>query len=386
MNTILKKINDSALKFLSSLTPEETYKVIVNEAVRLTGGRYGSILLESDRELKRIYTSLPNKKHFAPRKKGDSYEVYKTNKSKIFEVKDVIEHHPELAFALGSSDIMVPLSYQNKAIGVLTVLSKQNKRFTKVDLEALNVFAPFATLAIKKTQYYSEMEQALETRDLFISMASHELKTPITTINVYTQLIKRKLLGNQQLETKWIDPLLNEVTRLTKLINELLQVNQIKTGELQYEWKECSLKEIIGRAVNDFTITHKEVVIKFNNHLNEGKDTIWGDYDKILQVIINILNNAVKFSPKYSEIIISARQTTLNTIIEIQDHGKGISKKDLRYIFDRFYRGEKNKHEGMGLGLYLTKKIIDMHNGEISVASTLNVGSTFKLTFPIYNI
>lgn len=383
METTLEKAYKSSLKLLTPLTLEETYATIVTEAVKLVKAQHGSIMLERDGALYRAYTSHPPLYEMKIRPRGFNYKVFRSNKARIIPIKRIAkEVHPIIGSTKAESDLMIPLSYENKAIGVLTLLSKPKKEFTKKDMAIAKLFSPMATLAIKKAQALHETTTALETRDLFISMASHELKTPLTTIKAYTQLLHKKIQKNEDVNSKWVERLLNEVTRLTHLINELLQVNLIKMGHLHYVWKECGLKEITKRAITDFEIANPKYNITFENGLNSHNDVVWADYDKLIQVVANLLSNASKFSRKNSEIKVTLNYQDPFYTIAVTDKGKGIHKKDLRHIFDRFYRGVNDTYEGMGIGLYLTKEIVDRHNGKVEVQSEVNQGTTVFIKLP----
>lgn len=382
MKSRLEKIYKSALKFLVPLTPEETYKTIVHEAVKLTGARYGSILLEKEGALYRAYTSFPPLYNIVPRKKGVTYRVFRSNKPHIEKVKDIIPIHPIMGETRATVDLMMPLSYHEKPIGVLAILSKPKKTFTKNDIDTLKAFAPFATLAIQKSQAYAETKTALETRDLFIAMASHELKTPLTTINVYIQLMQKKINSGEKIETRWVETLLKEVKRLTKLVRELLQVDQIKIGKFQYEWNTIRMHEVIGEAIKNVHANFPNHSIDFTNNTKDGQDIVHGDFDKLVQAFINILNNSAKYSSKNSPIYVSMSSNDSHIALDVTDYGKGIAKEELPKIFERFYRGTGSQHEGMGLGLFLTKQIIDDHRGTITIDSELNKGTTIRISLP----
>jgi signal transduction histidine kinase len=384
MNNILERINKAALKFLVPLTPEKTYEIIAKEAVKLVEGSSDCGIYFRDRKTGKFY--LVNRgykpevrKHH---KKGLTYKAFKTGKSFILYKEDVLRIHPEVKNIENLSRIFVPLSYQNKSIGVLVIRSKQNIRFSKKELRIFDLFGSMASLAIRKTQLYDETKQALETRDLFISTAAHELRTPLTSINGYIKLLYDSLSDKRIPESKWSEHLLWESIRLTNLINEFLEINKIKTGKLQYDFKESSLKEIINRTLLNFNFVHKGRKVVLRDNLLVRKDKIIADFDKLIQVFTNILDNAAKFSPKEKEINVNISEEDDNFIIEIKDKGKGILKNDLSKLFTEFYRGKNAQHEGMGIGLYLAKHIIEQHKGSINIQSELNKGTSLIIKLP----
>jgi K+-sensing histidine kinase KdpD len=231
MESSLERVYKSALKLLAPLSLDETYKIIVLEAKRLVGGDYGSIFMARDSKMERVFASSKFLETIQPRKKGFTYNVYKTKKAKVLKKKDLTKIHSELAKTGIKSDIMTPLMSRGKPIGVLTILSNK-KDFNKKDLSMLRLFGPLATLAIKKAQLSDELKSALETRDLFISLASHELRTPLTVAYTYLQLEKRKIEQGKVIRKEWIDIITDELKRLNNLVDGLLQLNQINTGSL----------------------------------------------------------------------------------------------------------------------------------------------------------
>jgi len=262
------------------------------------------------------------------------------------------------------------------------VIALKDSNFSKDQLDVLKLFGSLASLGIRKTQLYDETKQALDTRDLFISMASHELRTPLTTINGYIQLLYSRLSGHESNEGRWIQDLANEAKRMTKLVQELLAINQIKSGQLQYVFMEYHLTEIIQRALKDFHIYYPKHKVVFDPSLDPTKDFVICDYDKLLQVLHNILSNASKFSRPEDEIVVKLKLASPCLVISIQDKGAGISKEDLPKIFEGFYKGIGHYQGGMGVGLFLAKDIIDRHHGSIKVKSKENIGTTVVIRLP----
>lgn len=386
MDNILNTIYRTSLKFLTPLTLEQTYEVIIKEALRLVKADFGSIFLYEDDEFKRVYTNNPALYDIKVRKKGFTYRVFKERRPIILDYAKT-KKNPHLGqYAkygiLYRNDLMVPLFYQGKSLGVLSMISARNKPFTQTDVEVLTLLVPSATLAIRKAQLYDQTQKALEARDSFISMAAHELRTPLTTINGYSQLLHTKLSKSNTPEARWIEELSWECRRLTLLVNELLEVERIKTGQLRYLWKECSLGDILKRALQDFNFTHPQYKVVVEDKVEKNKDKVIGDYDKLLQVIINLLDNAAKFSAPDKKITVSLKSKSACVILSVKDQGKGITKKDLPGVFDRFYRGTNQNTEGMGIGLFLAKSIINQHNGTINIKSKEGKGTTIEIKLP----
>jgi GAF domain-containing protein len=172
-DSILERIYSSVLKFLIQLTPDETYATIVNEAIKLVGGEDGAILLLQDGEFKKVYSSSPSIAAVKTRKKGFSYNAFIKKKAFVVDYDELRKAHPEKEFENVHSSLFIPLSYKNKGLGTLIVRSSAHgKAFTTNELNVLQLFGSMATLAITKAEFYNEIQQALNMRDRFISMAA----------------------------------------------------------------------------------------------------------------------------------------------------------------------------------------------------------------------
>lgn len=381
MDNSLEKVYKSVIKFLQPLVPEETYQLVTEEAMRLVGADYGSILFWQDGQFKRLYASSPHLFTITTRKKGFMYEVLKKRKMKILTIEQIGKIHPEMKKLKIRVTVGIPLSYRSKSVGVLSMMSRKEGYFTPDKLSILRFFAPIASLAITKTQLHDETKKALESRDLFISMAAHELRTPITTINGYSQLLYSKLAGADKLESRWVSELSWEIKRLTLLVKDLLEIDRIKRGLLHYSFQECSLREIIRRAMADFRFSQPGHKLVLQDSLNGSSGKIIGDFDRLLQLTINLLDNAAKFSPTDSEIMIKLTAKKPYIYLTVQDHGSGISKKDLPMLSQKFYRGS-GSGEGMGLGLFLAKNILEEHHGEMKIRSQEKKGTRIEVRLP----
>ena len=382
MENRLEKIYKSGLKFLFPLSAEETYKLVIRECIALTKADFGSLFLKEGKELVRVYASSPDFYSIRNRPKGSMYQAFKQNKLKVLNVPYLAKIHPSLKRINVRSILAAPLSYKNVSIGVMALQSKKPDHFGEKELSIVRLFMPLITLAMRKMQLYEEARKALEIRDLFISMAAHELRTPLTAVSGYIQLLHSKLSGANTTESKWIEQLSWENLRLTNLVNELLEINRIKTGQLKYVLKECRLGEILDRVKNEFRFNYPDRKIVIENKLDDKNDIVTGDYDKILQMISNLLDNAIKFSPTGSPVLVTLNSKNSDLSMLVRDQGIGIDKKDLPLIFERFQQGQGHNKEGMGLGLFLVKDIVTRLHGKIKIHSKPNHGTKVEIRLP----
>ena len=345
-SNILERIQTAGLKFLVPLTLEETYQTIVQEAIKLIDAEYGSILLEENNEWKRVYASSKLADKTESRKKGNTYKAFTQNKVIIADIKETAKFHPELKKQGVKSSIYIPLIYKDKAIGVLSINAKKKVEQTDSELKTLKLFGSMASLVIRKAQLYKETQDALDTRDFFISLASHELRTPLTSINGYIQLLHSRMAKKNSVESKWVNELYNESKRLTNLIQELLEINRIKQGTLQFVLRECDLTKIIKESIEKSNNIYPKRKIEFGPVSILKSAPIVADFEKLQQVIMSIITNSIKFSPEDSLIRISLSQKQGNYQIQVIDKGQGMDRRDIMKVFEGFYKAESHVKEG----------------------------------------
>lgn len=385
MENILEKINKATIKFLEPIDLNKTYETIVKEAIKLVNADYGSIFLEHEKELKRVYASSSVLYQTLIRKRGYTYNAYKQGKPSVLHLQKskVKKIHKSIDNLNIRSTIFIPLSYKNKSIGVLSVDTLKDKYFAQKELNILKLFGSLATLAIIKMQLYDETKKALESRDIFISRAAHELRTPLTAMGGYIQLLHKKLALQNTKEYQWIDKVQKEGKRLALLIDELLEINRIRSGKSNYEFKESSLEKLIIDSVEDFKYIFPLRHIVLQNKLNRTQDTFIGDYYKLKQAFSNILENAAKYSSADTPIRVKLSVLSSYFSIEVSDKGVGIGTTDLlRIEKEDFHELNHKKESGMGWGLYLTYNIVKKHKGKIEIRTQVDKGTTITIKIP----
>lgn len=384
MDTLIENIHTAGIKFLEPLTPEETYSTIVHEAMRLVDARYGSVFLERGGVLERIYASSPKLYDIKVRRDGYTYKAFKIGEPAIVDIARTKKIHPHLSELKVKSTIYIPLAYRNKVIGVLSLDSVSNEKFSTEELRALKVFGSFASLAIRKTELYNEAKQSAELRDYFMSAAAHELRTPLTSISGYIQLLHSRIGQSDSMEGRWVRNLYQESNRLTHLVTELLEINRIKSGKTEYVLKEHSIIDIIKRAVNKLQYHYPSVKFEFTQSPQIKKDLVIGDYDRLLHAVYNVLENSAKFSPEHETVHIELQLKNGYFVITIKDHGEGIPQDVMQGLFDGHFNGvDDADRKGIGIGLFLVKRILEKHHGLIEIRSKLKKGTTVIIKLPM---
>lgn len=380
MENILQKINTAGLRLLEAMTPDDTYSAIVNEAMRLVDAEYGSILLIKNDEFVRVYASEPFFYKLNPKKNNDMKRVLKENVLVVRNITISAPVDPLIKQMNIQSRILIPLSYRDESIGILSVHSLRKEHFSEREVDMLRVFGSMATLAIKKAQQYNETKKALEIRDMFISMAAHELRTPLTSISGYIQLLHSRLAKADGVEANWIRELYEENKRMMHLVKELLEVNRLRAGQVQFLWQECDLTAILSQAVEEVMNRFKGRTINCKISLKSER-TVIGDKDRLIKVFDNLIDNACKYSPKDTIVEVALSEKGNFYLITIKDKGKGINENDLPNIFSGQHQGEGGE-EGMGIGLLFVENIIRQHRGSIDVKSKVKKGTTIEVKLP----
>ena len=236
-------------------------------------------------------------------------------------------------------------------------------------------------------QDITELTKAIRARDEFLSIASHELKTPLTSLKLQAQIMKRDLEKNPIKQpspdriSKLVDQLDRQTTRLNKIVDDMLDVSKVRMGKLKLRLRQVDLCQLTQEVLARMKLQQDEIEFNFKNCQDvEGE---W-DADRMEQVLINLISNSIKYG-KGRPVEVAVFKEGESAIIEVKDQGMGIEKKMIPIIFEKFERGGISSKDisGLGIGLFITKQIVLAHGGEISVSSELHQGSTFKIRLPL---
>jgi PAS domain S-box-containing protein len=292
-----------------------------------------------------------------------------------------------------ASLLILPLRTRREILGALVIAANTADRaMTEANLPLAEMLAERASLAIENAKLYTDqvkarrkVEDLSRLKDEFLSIASHELRTPVTSIKGYTQLAKT-LIHENDLTTseEYLDIALDQIDRMSRLILELLDVSRIETGRLEIRREPIEWASFVRDVVH----RHHTAVSDRQFHLNVPNDTMFvsGDRDRLEQVLSNLIENAVKYSPEGSEIFVSVNHREHDVVTSICDRGIGIPSDELVMVFERFHRGRQvssTNYGGLGLGLYITRQIVERHGGSIWVESKEGAGTTFYFSLPL---
>ena len=235
-----------------------------------------------------------------------------------------------------------------------------------------------------------KLQKLNETKKTFLKTTSHELRTPITSIKGYVQMLMKKTLGGiNDEQMKSLEVILRNTNRLDQVIQNILDASNLESGSMKFIQRKVSprlLVEEITKMIEPFA-NKKEMTIHVN--LEKNLPDLIIDGERIKQVLMNLVDNAIKFSPNGSKIYIGVRKEKEDILFEVQDFGQGIPKDKQGKIFESFYQadsGDDRKFGGAGLSLALCRGIVGLHGGKIWFESTEGTGTTFLFTIPIQPI
>jgi signal transduction histidine kinase/DNA-binding response OmpR family regulator len=307
-----------------------------------------------------------------------------------------------------ASYLGVPIPSGGQVIGVISVQSTdQEGRFTEADQRLLSTIASAVGVAFHNAKLFEETrlaraaaEEADATKSSFLSTVSHELRTPLTSVLGFAKIIRRRLEDRlfpiipeddrkvQQAKQQVLENLgvvVSEGERLTKLIDDVLDLAKIEAGKFTWNMSSVSMADVIDRATAATASLIEAKRLKLIQAVESNLPAITGDQDRLIQVVINLISNAVKFTDQGS-IVCAVRRDGNELVVSVTDSGIGIAPGDQPKVFEKFKQvGDTltDKPKGTGLGLPICKEIIEYHGGCIWVESTLGQGSTFSFTLPI---
>ncbi|TLN07187.1 hypothetical protein FDZ74_12730, partial [bacterium] len=265
---------------------------------------------------------------------------------------------------------------KEKVQGVLEVVNKKQDAFNDNDVDILTVLAAQAAIAVENTRLYQQAD--------LINELVHELRTPLASMLTIAYLLKRSDLSNEQRQ-QFADSIAEEVSRLNDLASSYLEYSRLEAGRLTFSASTVDLGDLLQECCRILQPKAAEASIKLELSLPNHPLLIEADENKIKQVVINLLNNAIKYNHTGGEVNISAWGNDQIVSFSVQDTGVGIPESDLPHVFEKFFRAHniQESYPGTGLGLSICNRIVEIHGGTISVQSQLKAGSTFTVELPV---
>ncbi len=294
------------------------------------------------------------------------------------------------------SQMTLPFINKQELIGVIGIESDVLGRYSENDLQTAVRITNHAAAAIANAILYDKVHEANQAKSEFVSMVSHELKTPMTSLRGYTDLLLSGMTGSlTEQQHNFLEIMAANIRRMSQQIQDLTDISRIETGQLHIELAPISFVNVVNETMQTVKGLCDEKGIRVHLELPEELPLIMADKGRMVQVLTNLLSNACKYSPPNTDVtltfmprIVAQKETDVMQPMVwccVKDSGYGISEPDLEKLFTKFFRSEDpniRQAKGTGLGLSITKGIIELHGGEIWVESKLGEGTSFQFTIP----
>jgi PAS domain S-box-containing protein len=392
----------------SSIDYETTLQNIARLAVPTIADWCAVHILESDNVIRRLavahvdpqkqalalrrperYPLDTDARHIVPQViRSGQPELYREVSAELLAASARDAAHLELLRELGVGSYMcVPMRYRGGVLGTLTLVADSSgRRYGADDLALAEELAQRAAIAVDNARLYDEALNAIRLRDQFLAIASHELKTPLTALLGQAQLLERRLRrehGADERHLHSIGVVVGQANRLNKMVTGLLDISRIEQGALSIDLAPLDLCELARQVVEEIqpTLSLHTIVLD-----TAGALLIEGDALRLEQVFQNLIGNAVKYSPEGGEVRVRVAARDGLAVLEVADQGIGIPDDALPRLFQRFFRAKNadpRRISGVGIGLYVVKEIVELHGGQVAVASHEGQGSTFTVALPL---
>ncbi len=294
------------------------------------------------------------------------------------------------------SQITLPIIHQQKLIGVIAIESDTLDAFSDDELETAVRMTNHAAVAIANAILYEQVLEANLAKSEFVSMVSHELKTPMTSMRGYTDLLLSGMTGDLSDQQKgFLETISANIRRMSQQIQDLTDISRIETGQLRVEASPTGFTNIVSDTLQTIRGPFDEKQIELHLDMPPDLPMVMGDNGRLVQVLTNLLSNACKYSPEETDVYVKIyademvikdeQRPTPVVICSVKDNGYGISAEDQAKLFTKFFRAEDpniRKATGTGLGLSITKGIVELHGGHMWAESEINKGTTFSFAIP----
>jgi signal transduction histidine kinase/putative methionine-R-sulfoxide reductase with GAF domain len=296
----------------------------------------------------------------------------------------------------GRSQAILPIRRETTTIGLLLLESLHAEPVSDEIMDFLSRLADHASIAISNAQLYNAVQQANLAKSDFVSFVAHELKNPMTSVKGYTELIFAGAGGPvTEVQANFLSTIRHNIERMNTLVSDLNDMSKIEVGRLRLEFKSISLKDVIDSVIRSTRkqIEEKQQALVIN--IPADLAPVWADRNRVEQVMVNLISNAHKYTPVSGSIEVAAEQCANQwdpngaarvIHIWVKDNGIGINEEDQKKIFQKFFRSEDQKTRevpGTGLGLNITRSLIEMQGGKIWFESEFRKGTTFHFTIPV---
>jgi signal transduction histidine kinase len=284
------------------------------------------------------------------------------------------------ATVAATAAILVPLSARDKRIGTLVVVSDR-RGFDEAEVDLAHELGRRIASGVENAGLYGDARRATEVRDDVLSIVSHDLRNPLGTIAVSTEQLLREPANPDRVQRS-AERIKRNVERMKRLINDLLEVGRVDAGLVSIAVERVAAGSLVSESIAAFDTALAERAVRVEVAGMPDADLLC-DRGRMLQVLQNLIGNAVKFSPDAGVVAIHGARDSGFYEVSVEDHGQGMTPEQTTHVFERYWQAPETKQQGSGLGLYIAKAMVEAHGGRIWVDSMPGQGSTFHVTIPL---
>jgi signal transduction histidine kinase len=287
--------------------------------------------------------------------------------------------------AYPASTIVAPLIVRDQTFGLITfAMAGSRRRYVANDVNVAVEVARRTAMAIDNAKLHEGTERAVQQRQDILAIVSHDLRNPLGSILGVTQILLSAPSTDETAEDrKKIALIQRSANRMNRMIADLLDLSSIDAGHLSMDVKAAALTPLVAEVVDNLRRSAQDKEILLHAHLPSEEIVFFCDRLRVMQVLLNLVGNAIKFTASGGSVEVSAELHATNLLVRVTDDGPGIPKERLAHVFERYWQARETAAAGMGLGLYISKGIVDAHGGSIGVESIVGEGSTFFFTLPL---
>ncbi len=381
-----RRLIDISRDLASTLDLDMLLARIVHAAAEVSGAEAASILLYEE-PARRLYFQVatnidePTRRGLVvPMEKSIAgWVVTHREPLRIANVHKDARFFGEIEQTLGfatESILAVPLITKNKVVGVLEALNKHGGKFSRTDESMLSVLGAQAAVAIENARLFQQSD--------LISEFVHELRTPLASLSTATYLLLRPEMSQEQRD-QIVNNIHSETLRLNALASSFLDLARLESGRVQFRKTTFSVPDLLYECKDVMASKADEEHVRVQVEALEGLPLLEADRNKIKQVLLNLISNAIKYNRPHGSIILRAENQEEEMVISVQDTGIGIPEPALPHIFEKFYRVREHENvaAGTGLGLSISRQIVQGHGGHMEVKSKVGVGTLFTFGLPL---
>jgi signal transduction histidine kinase len=395
MSPVAKPVQDDQ-RFLSNLAEilasALDERAMLSAVARLLVPRLGDVCLadvvEDDGSVQRVDTTLDDWR-LAPTpalRSGETVLIPEVTQAALGAIAPDAEGQAAIRAAGIHSLVLLPLTGRGRLLGVLTLgMTRPDRRFGKSDLPVLEDVAQRTALGADNARLYQQARQASRARDDTLAAISHDLRNGLNTVLTAVGLLLRSLPpdGEGRRDRRHVETIRRSAERMNRMIGDLLDVASIESGRLFVEPRKEPVRPIIIEAIESCRGQALEKSLRVEAHVSAEQIEAICDRERVLQVLGNLIGNAIKFTPDGGAVQVSAEPYDDEVLFTVRDTGVGVSPKQLPHVFDRFWQATPKARLGSGLGLTIAKGVVEALGGRIWVESRPDEGTTFFFTLPL---